>query len=43
MSDLIEHCHARVSFVANPAHTDLEASDAEARRVAREHVPAWNS
>lgn len=43
MSDLIEHCLARVSFVANPALTDLEASDAEARRVAREHVPAWNS
>lgn len=43
MSDLIEQCLARVSFVANPALTDLEASDAEARRVAREHVPAWNS
>ena len=44
MSGLIEHCLARVSFVANPVLTDLEASDAEARRVAREHVPsAWNS
>lgn len=44
MSELIEYCLAHVSFVANPVLTDLEASDAEARRVAREHVPsAWNS
>jgi len=44
MSDLIEVCLARVPFVANPLLIDLEASDAEARRVAREHLPtAWNS
>ncbi|MBK7384462.1 MAG: 1-deoxy-D-xylulose-5-phosphate reductoisomerase [Flavobacteriales bacterium] len=44
MSDLVEHCLARASFIANPSLADLEASDAEARRLARERVPsAWTS
>jgi 1-deoxy-D-xylulose-5-phosphate reductoisomerase len=51
MSDLVEHCLATVPFTAAPALSDLEATDAEARRVAREpaspsgwRIPsAWNS
>lgn len=44
MSDLVEHCLARVPFTPDPQLADLMASDAEARRLAREHVPsAWRS
>ena len=44
MSDLVEHCLARVPFTPEPQLADLMASDAEARRLAREHVPsAWRS
>lgn len=44
MSELVEHCLAHASFINNPTLADLEASDAEARRLAREHVPsAWRS
>jgi 1-deoxy-D-xylulose-5-phosphate reductoisomerase len=44
MSDLVEHCLQTVSFIPNPSLPDLEASDAEARRVARAGIPsAWTS
>ena len=43
MSDLIAHTLEAVPFVINPALADLEASDTEARRVARAQIPAWNS
>lgn len=44
MSDLVEHCLMNVTYIANPALADLEASDAEARRIARARVPtAWRS
>lgn len=44
MSDLVEHCLSRVPFTPEPQLADLMASDAEARRLAREHVPsAWRS
>ena len=44
MSDLVEHCLARVPFTTDPQLADLMASDAEARRLARERVPsAWRS
>jgi 1-deoxy-D-xylulose-5-phosphate reductoisomerase len=44
MSDLVEHCLATVPHILNPTLPDLEASDAEARRVARERTPsAWRS
>ncbi|MBL7962875.1 MAG: 1-deoxy-D-xylulose-5-phosphate reductoisomerase [Flavobacteriales bacterium] len=44
MSDVVAHTLATVPFVAHPTLQDLEASDAEARRVARERTtPAWNS
>ena len=44
MSDLVEHCLQTVSFIPNPSLPDLEASDAEARRVARASIPsAWTS
>jgi 1-deoxy-D-xylulose-5-phosphate reductoisomerase len=44
MSDLVEHCLQTVSFIPNPSLPDLEASDAEARRVARVGIPsAWTS
>ncbi|MBK9175297.1 MAG: 1-deoxy-D-xylulose-5-phosphate reductoisomerase [Flavobacteriales bacterium] len=44
MSDLVEHCLMNVMHIANPALPDLEASDAEARRLARTRVPsAWRS
>ncbi len=51
MSDLVEHCLGTVPFIAQPTLADLEATDAEARRVAREPAlpkggrttPAWNS
>jgi len=43
MSDLIAETLEAVPYIANPALADLEASDAEARRVARTRTPAWNS
>ena len=44
MSDLVEHCLAHASFINNPTLADLEASDAETRRLARERIPsAWRS
>jgi 1-deoxy-D-xylulose-5-phosphate reductoisomerase len=44
MSDLVEHCLLTVSHINNPSLADLEASDAEARRVARAGLPAaWTS
>ncbi len=44
MSDLVEHCLARVPFTPDPQLADLMASDVEARRLARESVPsAWRS
>lgn len=44
MSDLVEHCLMNITHIANPALADLEASDAEARRLARARVPsAWRS
>lgn len=44
MSDLVEHCLAHVPFTPDPQLADLMASDAEARRLARERVPsAWRS
>ena len=44
MSDLVEHCLARVPFTPEPQLADLMASDAEARRLAHERVPsAWRS
>ena len=44
MSDLVEHCLATVAHIANPTLADLESSDAETRRVARERTtPAWRS
>lgn len=44
MSDLVDHCLSAVPFIATPALPDLEATDAEARRVARARIPSpWNS
>jgi 1-deoxy-D-xylulose-5-phosphate reductoisomerase len=44
MSDLVEHCMGIVPHIINPSLPDLEASDAEARRVARAGLPAaWRS
>jgi 1-deoxy-D-xylulose-5-phosphate reductoisomerase len=44
MSDLVEHCLATLPHHANPTLQDLEATDAETRRVARERIPTtWNS
>ncbi len=44
MSDLLEHCLETVPFMIDPTLADLEATDTEARRVARERkTPAWNS
>ncbi len=40
MSDLIEHCLATVPFHKTQLLADLEATDAETRRVARTRVPA---
>lgn len=40
MSDLIEHCLATVPFKKDTVLSDLEATDAETRRVARTRVPA---
>jgi 1-deoxy-D-xylulose-5-phosphate reductoisomerase len=44
MSDLVEHCLNTVQFLSNPTLADLEASDADARRVAQAGLPAaWRS
>jgi 1-deoxy-D-xylulose-5-phosphate reductoisomerase len=44
MSDLVAHCLATVPHINAPTLPDLEASDAEARRLAREHtLSAWRS
>ncbi len=44
MSDLVAHCLTTVPHIHAPTLPDLEASDAEARRLAREHIPsAWRS
>lgn len=43
MSDLVAHCLATLPHLAKPTLKDLEASDAETRRVAYERTPAWNS
>ena len=44
MSDVVAHGLAKVSFIPQPELNDLEASDAEARRAAREAIPsAWRS
>ena len=40
ISDVIESCAARVSFVKNPAYEDYVSSDREARRVAAELIHA---
>ena len=40
MSDVIESCAARVSFVENPTYEDYVSSDREARRVAAELIHA---
>lgn len=40
ISDVIENCAARVSFVKNPAYEDYVSSDREARRVAAELIHA---
>lgn len=40
MSDIIESCAARVSFVENPTYEDYVSSDREARRVAAELIHA---
>lgn len=43
MSELIAHCLAKATF--GPANTleEIEATDAETRRMARERIPAWTS
>lgn len=43
MSDLIGHCLAKATFVADPSLEALEATDAETRRSAREHLTAWTA
>lgn len=43
MSDLVAHCLATLPHLSKPTIKDLEASDAETRRVAYERIPAWNS
>jgi 1-deoxy-D-xylulose-5-phosphate reductoisomerase len=44
MSDLVAYCLATVAHITNPTLADLESSDAEARRVARERTtPVWRS
>jgi len=43
MSDLVSHCLATLPHIVKPTLKDLEASDAETRRVAYERIPAWNS
>lgn len=43
MSDLVGHCLAKATFVADPSLEALEATDAETRRAAREHLTAWTA
>lgn len=44
MSDLVEHCLNTVTYIARPTLAELESSDAETRRMARERTtPAWRS
>jgi 1-deoxy-D-xylulose-5-phosphate reductoisomerase len=43
MSDLIGHCLAKATFVADPSLEALEATDAETRRSALEHLTAWTA
>lgn len=44
MSDLVEACLASAPFIAAPSMEDLEATDIETRRMARERTtPAWRS
>ncbi len=44
MSELVEHCLARVPYLADPDLQALEQTDKETRRIARERIPtAWNS
>ncbi len=44
MSDLVEHCLTSAPYIASPTLEDLEATDAETRRMASErNTPAWNS
>ncbi len=44
MSDLVEHCLTTVQHQTDPDLQDLEATDRETRRVARERIPTtWNS
>jgi 1-deoxy-D-xylulose-5-phosphate reductoisomerase len=43
MSDLIAHTSGNRSLHPQPLASDLEASDAEARRVAGKAIPAWRS
>ena len=38
MSDVIEKTMARVSFIQKPAYEDYVATDAEARRIAKELI-----
>jgi 1-deoxy-D-xylulose 5-phosphate reductoisomerase len=38
MSDVIEHTMGQVSFVQTPTYDDYVATDAEARRIARELI-----
>jgi len=43
MSDLVGHCLAKATFAAQPTLQDLEATDAEVRRMASDRIPAWTS
>jgi 1-deoxy-D-xylulose-5-phosphate reductoisomerase len=44
MSDLVAHCLEHVPFIQKPTLQDLENTDTEARRMARERIPTtWNS
>ncbi|MDX9749741.1 MAG: 1-deoxy-D-xylulose-5-phosphate reductoisomerase, partial [Flavobacteriales bacterium] len=43
MSDLVGRTLDSIPFQAAPDLADLLATDAEARRVARERIPAWRS
>ena len=38
MSDVIEHTLARATSIEKPIYDDYMASDAEARRIAAEHI-----
>ncbi|MEZ4738248.1 MAG: 1-deoxy-D-xylulose-5-phosphate reductoisomerase [Flavobacteriales bacterium] len=43
MSDLVADCLATVPHITKPTLSELEATDEETRRVARERTPAWTS